>query len=223
MNYLTVANDVRTAAAGLSVEVERIVEETGFERIHIIGHSLGGLIARYYITRLAGDARVHTLITLGTPGQGSNLATVGRFASNSPAVRVLLPIRVNDFQQLLNATITDVLVKHAQWKCPSIITYSGFETLPIAPGLGLVVGRESATFGANITMGFEKTHVSISKPRGVTDPVYVWVNQILQDCAAERGVCEPATSSQFSATQCSALVVPEYYDPLIRLKETQPK
>ena len=67
MNYLTLATDVRTAAAGLSEEVERIVEETGFERIHIIGHSLGGLIARYYVTRLGGDARVHTLVTLGTP------------------------------------------------------------------------------------------------------------------------------------------------------------
>ncbi|HYH72208.1 MAG TPA: alpha/beta fold hydrolase, partial [Nocardioides sp.] len=53
---------------------ERIVEETGFERIHIIGHSLGGLIARYYVTRLAGDARVHTLITLGTPHEGSYAA-----------------------------------------------------------------------------------------------------------------------------------------------------
>lgn len=74
MNYLTVANDVRAAAAGLSVEVEQIVEETGFERIHIIGHSLGGLIARYYVTRLGGDARVHTLITLGTPHSGSYAA-----------------------------------------------------------------------------------------------------------------------------------------------------
>jgi triacylglycerol lipase len=76
MNYLTVANDVRAAAARLSVEVERIVEETGFERIHIIGHSLGGLIARYYVTRLGGDARVHTLITLGTPHSGSYAAYV---------------------------------------------------------------------------------------------------------------------------------------------------
>jgi predicted alpha/beta hydrolase family esterase len=74
INYLTVANDVRAAAAGLSVEVERVVEETGFERIHIIGHSLGGLIARYYVTRLGGDARVHTLITLGTPHEGSYAA-----------------------------------------------------------------------------------------------------------------------------------------------------
>ena len=33
----------------------------------MVGHSLGGLIARYYVTRLGGDQRVHTLVTLGTP------------------------------------------------------------------------------------------------------------------------------------------------------------
>ena len=74
MNYTTLSTDVRTAAARLSEEVERIVEETGFERIHIIGHSLGGLIGRYYVTRLAGDARVHTLVTLGTPHTGTYAA-----------------------------------------------------------------------------------------------------------------------------------------------------
>lgn len=71
MNYATVATDVRASALRLAEEVERIVEATGFERIHVIGHSLGGLIARYYVTRLAGDARVHTLVTLGTPHQGT--------------------------------------------------------------------------------------------------------------------------------------------------------
>jgi pimeloyl-ACP methyl ester carboxylesterase len=76
MNYATVATDVRTAALRLAEEVEQIVEETGFERIHIIGHSLGGLISRYYVTRLAGDARVHTLVTLGTPHSGSYAAYI---------------------------------------------------------------------------------------------------------------------------------------------------
>ena len=56
MNYSTILTDVRSAAAGLGAEVEQIVAETGFERIHIIGHSLGGLIARYYVTRLGGGA-----------------------------------------------------------------------------------------------------------------------------------------------------------------------
>lgn len=74
MNYATVSTDVRAAALRLAEEVERVVEETGFERIHVIGHSLGGLIARYYVTRLAGDARVHTLVTLGTPHEGTWVA-----------------------------------------------------------------------------------------------------------------------------------------------------
>jgi triacylglycerol lipase len=74
MNYATVATDVRTAALRLAEEVEEVVAETGFERIHVIGHSLGGLIGRYYVTRLGGDARVHTLVTLGTPHQGTRAA-----------------------------------------------------------------------------------------------------------------------------------------------------
>ncbi|HET7398233.1 MAG TPA: alpha/beta fold hydrolase [Intrasporangium sp.] len=74
MNYSILTGDVRVAAARLGQEVERIVEETGYERIHVIGHSMGGLIARYYVTRLGGDEHVHTLVTLGTPHAGSYLA-----------------------------------------------------------------------------------------------------------------------------------------------------
>ncbi|QKE85676.1 alpha/beta fold hydrolase [Arthrobacter sp. NEB 688] len=71
MNYSSVATDVRTAALRLADEVEAVCEQTGFERIHVIGHSLGGLVARYYVTRLGGDERVHTLVTLGTPHEGT--------------------------------------------------------------------------------------------------------------------------------------------------------
>ena len=74
MNYSPFTADVRTAAAQLGEEIEAIVRETGYEKIHIVGHSLGGLIARYYVTRLGGDEHVHTLVTLGTPHQGTYAA-----------------------------------------------------------------------------------------------------------------------------------------------------
>jgi pimeloyl-ACP methyl ester carboxylesterase len=74
LNYSPIVADIRVAAAHLGEEVERIVAETGYERIHIVGHSLGGLIARYYVTRLGGDERVHTLVTLGTPHAGTYVA-----------------------------------------------------------------------------------------------------------------------------------------------------
>lgn len=87
INYSIFTGDIRAAAADLGAEVERIVEETGYERIHVIGHSMGGLIARYYVTRLGGDAHVHTLVTLGTPHRGSYLA----YTWNNALTRQLRP------------------------------------------------------------------------------------------------------------------------------------
>ncbi|MGZ4624775.1 MAG: esterase/lipase family protein [Kineosporiaceae bacterium] len=71
INYSPVTNDIRQAARDLAAEVEALVAQTGYERIHLVGHSLGGLIARYYVQRLGGDERVHTLVTLGTPHSGT--------------------------------------------------------------------------------------------------------------------------------------------------------
>jgi triacylglycerol lipase len=66
--------DIRSAARDLGQHVERLCAVSGSDRVHVIGHSLGGLIARYYVQRLGGDARVDTLVTLGTPHRGSLIA-----------------------------------------------------------------------------------------------------------------------------------------------------
>ncbi len=71
MNYSPVANDVRATARVLAEEIEALVSETGYERLHVVGHSLGGLVARYYVQRLGGDERIDTLVTLGTPHGGT--------------------------------------------------------------------------------------------------------------------------------------------------------
>ncbi|MBI3801166.1 MAG: hypothetical protein HY268_29870 [Deltaproteobacteria bacterium] len=44
------------------------------ERVHLIAHSLGGLDARYMISRLGMAGRILTLTTIGTPHHGSSLA-----------------------------------------------------------------------------------------------------------------------------------------------------
>lgn len=71
VNYSPFTYDVRSAAATLARLVERTCEETGYERVHVVGHSLGGVVARYYVQRMGGDARVHTLCTLGSPHAGT--------------------------------------------------------------------------------------------------------------------------------------------------------
>jgi pimeloyl-ACP methyl ester carboxylesterase len=87
LNYSVLTHDVPAGARHLATAVERVCEETGYERLHIIGHSLGGLIARYYVQRLNGDARVHTLVTLGTPHGGTRAAHL----LPVPVVRQLRP------------------------------------------------------------------------------------------------------------------------------------
>jgi pimeloyl-ACP methyl ester carboxylesterase len=74
LNYSPLTDDVREVAERLRVAVESLCEETGYERVHLIGHSMGGLVARYYVQRLGGDQRVHTLVTLGTPHAGTYAA-----------------------------------------------------------------------------------------------------------------------------------------------------
>jgi pimeloyl-ACP methyl ester carboxylesterase len=87
INYSPLTTDVRVGAAWLAEEVESLVAETGYERVHVIGHSLGSLIARYYVTRLGGHRRVHTLVTLGTPHGG----TFNAYALPSNLCRQLRP------------------------------------------------------------------------------------------------------------------------------------
>ena len=87
-DYGLLTHNIPQAAARLGEAVEELSVATGYERIHVIGHSLGGLIARDYVQRMGGDRHVHTLVTLGTPHQGTQLAFA---APLLPLVRQLTP------------------------------------------------------------------------------------------------------------------------------------
>ncbi len=58
-------------------KIERLYSRYALGPLSIIGHSKGGLIGRYYVKRLGGDRRVQTLVTLGTPHNGSPTAYLG--------------------------------------------------------------------------------------------------------------------------------------------------
>jgi pimeloyl-ACP methyl ester carboxylesterase len=88
LNYSPLTCDIRTAADLLGRHIEQICERTGSGQVDIVGHSLGGLIARYYVQRLGGDSRVRTLVTLGTPHSGTRVAPL---ANAHPIVRQMRP------------------------------------------------------------------------------------------------------------------------------------
>ncbi|WP_189316695.1 esterase/lipase family protein [Streptomyces brasiliensis] len=80
--------DIRTAARVLGEQVELACARDRARCVVLIGYSLGGLIARYYVQRLGGDAYVPLLITLATPHGGSMTALL---APPHPLLRQLRP------------------------------------------------------------------------------------------------------------------------------------
>ena len=53
--------------------IDAITRATGARQVIIVGHSMGGLVARAYVRR-HGGAKVRRLVTIGTPHHGSVLA-----------------------------------------------------------------------------------------------------------------------------------------------------
>jgi triacylglycerol lipase len=60
----------------LHARIEEICRQTGQDRLVIVAHSMGGLVARAYL-RDHGARRILRVITLGTPHRGTGLARFG--------------------------------------------------------------------------------------------------------------------------------------------------
>lgn len=72
-NYAT-SGSIEKMALRLKGELDSNVKGG---RIHLVAHSLGGLVARTYIQALGGDRRVSTCVTLGTPHHGTYSSVYG--------------------------------------------------------------------------------------------------------------------------------------------------
>lgn len=85
-NYSPLVQDVRVAAEQLGRHLETLCRDSGHEQVHVVGHSLGGLVARYLVQH-RDPSRVATLTTLGSPHGG----TLWAHAVPTPLIRQLRP------------------------------------------------------------------------------------------------------------------------------------
>jgi triacylglycerol lipase len=68
--------DARSGIETLALQLQREIEETWGKdaTFHIVAHSMGGLVSRYYLQELGGHEHCQTLITLATPHHGTKAA-----------------------------------------------------------------------------------------------------------------------------------------------------
>lgn len=65
---------VETRAEQWAEKIEQLREEYGYEKINVVGHSMGGLDMRYAISKLGIESSIASLTTVSTPHRGTSLA-----------------------------------------------------------------------------------------------------------------------------------------------------
>lgn len=68
--------DARSGIETLAQQLQNEIENNWGKdaKFHIVAHSMGGLVSRYYLQELGGHEHCHTLITLATPHHGTKAA-----------------------------------------------------------------------------------------------------------------------------------------------------
>ncbi len=80
INLEPIYADIERYVEPLAQRIDAVLAETGASRLVLVGHSMGGLVARAYLRRHGAD-KVSRVVTLGTPYGGSELARIG-FGAN---------------------------------------------------------------------------------------------------------------------------------------------
>ena len=101
----------RVPATGAVTEraehLAELVRSLPCERVNVIAHSMGGLDARYAISRLGLEGRVASLVTVGTPHLGTPLADLALKGIPASAVRALSDLTIPALERF-NREVPDV-------------------------------------------------------------------------------------------------------------------
>ena len=69
--------DVRLQARDLDRSIEAIRASTGADRVDLVGVSLGGITALWWLRKLGGYTRARRMVAVGTPFRGTAVAHLG--------------------------------------------------------------------------------------------------------------------------------------------------
>ena len=135
MTYAPVGNSVEQLADRLVAEVGKLLSRTGAHKVHLVGHSLGGVIIAQAISDPRLNGRVDTVITLGSPFGGSPWAgvlpvvdMVRALRSGSPLLRRLATTPFPEGVRWLSVTAAlDIIVPGLR----SMPSHSQVETVTV--------------------------------------------------------------------------------------------
>jgi len=179
LNYVPVGRGVPSLGQRLEGRVSNILRATGAARVHLVGHSLGGIIIRWFVQELGGAEVADTAITLGSPHQGSPAAMLPlpeRTARDlRPGSSVLRRLddgagqpAVRAVRWIAYSSRVDVLVPgpFGRLHIPGAVNID----VPGAGHLGLLLSRQVASSVTHQLEAAEGVHASITGLAPAADP-----------------------------------------------------
>ncbi|MDQ1670252.1 MAG: triacylglycerol lipase, partial [Actinomycetota bacterium] len=148
INYLPFGTSVEVLADRLAVKVASLLSETGADKVHLVGHSLGGVVIAQAFAdgRLTGQ--VDTVVTIAAPFGGSPWAsllplgaTLRALRDGSPLLRRLAASPLPDGVQWVAFTATlDVMVPGRR----SVPAQAGVQTVTVSDvgHVGLLLSQQ---------------------------------------------------------------------------------
>ncbi len=124
--------DIPTSAEDVGAYIEQVLFATGADQVDIVGHSQGGLLARYWINELDGAEHVHHLISLGSPHHGTTLFAMLGVKNTAGATYKMAAAAVRrifgeaGMQQVAGSPILDTLAASPDTR-PGVL-YTNFAT-----------------------------------------------------------------------------------------------
>lgn len=75
--YQPLLTSIESHATRLEKLVDQTIEKSGKDKVILIGHSMGGIVARYFVQEMSGLNKVEKLVTVESPHQG---LAIGKYA-----------------------------------------------------------------------------------------------------------------------------------------------
>lgn len=91
LNYNPFTTDVPAVADAAVKRARDLMAATGSDRVHLVGHSLGGIVARYAV-QLGGLTEAASCVTVASPHQGVAVARLARWPLAAAQLGPMSPV-----------------------------------------------------------------------------------------------------------------------------------
>jgi pimeloyl-ACP methyl ester carboxylesterase len=112
--------DIEVLTERVANRVDELRQSRGIDRVHLVGHSMGGVIARNYLQIRGGAKKIDRCVLLGTPNAGSKMvpfAVTGLARNLIPGSAFLCTLNTRSFPE--GTRVTNIFSRHDNLVLPA--------------------------------------------------------------------------------------------------------